>query len=389
MVERTRPLRLLVFAPSRRRASETFVRANLAGLPFDLVAYCGDELPLGGPPLRLAYGLAIVFSKVCERLGWLRLSTWLPSRVAIAICRQERPQVVLAEFGFHAVRIMELVPATGLPLVVHFRGADASSRRFLGRLSERYRRLFELAAAVVVKSGPMRDTLQPLFPEPRLQTLPVLISPSGADPVRFGAEPADPAGASPIFLAVGRFVPKKGPLITLEAFAEVAASRPDLRLVMVGDGPLLATARRRAQELGLHEQVRFLGWCSPEEIAGWMRRSRGFVQHSLTGSDGDQEGSPVAVIEAQLIGLPVVSTRHAGIPEVVVDGATGLLVAEGDRQGMAQAMARLADDPSLAATLGRAGRRRCLASFTVNHHLEALTELITGLAAPREPRAGS
>ena len=179
---------------------------------------------------------------------------------------------------------------------------------------------------------------------------------------------------------VGRFVAKKGPLITLEAFAEAASTRPDLHLVMVGEGPLLQAARVRANELGVAGRVRFKRVCSPEQIADLMRQSRAFVQHSIKGPDGDQEGSPVAVIEAQMIGLPVVATHHGGIPEVVIDGETGLLVEEGDQHGMARAIGRLADHPGLAATLGRAGRERCLDRFTVTHHIEALTELISSLA---------
>ena len=370
---------LLVFAPSRSAPSETFIRANLRNLPCRTVAYCGDERPWGGPPLRLAYGLAILLSKVLYRIGWQRLGTWVPSQVAILICRRERPDVVLAEFGFHAVRIMELVPATGLPLVVHFRGADASSRRYLERLRPRYRRLLRLTAALVVKSEPMRETLAALA-EGRPEPLPILISPSGADPRWFGHQPATPALAPPRFLAVGRFVAKKGPLITLEAFAQACRSRPNLELVMVGEGPLLTAARQRAAAKDLAGRVQFAGLQTPAQIAAWMGDCRGFLQHSLTGPDGDQEGSPVAVMEAQLQGLPVVATRHAGIPDVVLDGVTGLLVAEGDGASMAAAIGRLADDPALAARLGAAGRQRCAAQYTVPHHIAALTTLLTSLA---------
>ncbi|MBM5806464.1 MAG: glycosyltransferase [Cyanobacteria bacterium M_surface_10_m2_179] len=372
------PLRLLVFAPSRRRASETFIRANLRGLPCSTTVYCGDEWPWRGPPLRLAYGLAVGVSKLLDRCGWQRAASWLPSLVATWICRHERPSLVLAEFGFHAVRIMELVPATGLPLVVHFRGADASSQRYLGRLSHRYRRLLALASAVVVKCEPMAARLRQLEP-PRPSPLPLLVSPSGANAELFGG--GAPAAAAPCFLAVGRFVAKKGPLITLEAFAIAARTRPALQLVMVGEGPLLEPARRRAVELGVAERVQFAGVEPPPQIAVRLRHCRGFVQHSLTGPDGDQEGSPVAVMEAQLSGVPVVATRHAGIPEVVLDGHSGLLVEEGDGVAMAEAIGRLADDPALAARLGAAGRARALEQFTVTHHLRALMDLFQRVAA--------
>lgn len=387
-------LRLLLFVPSRRSPSETFIRANLSGLPGDVVAYFGDERPLKGEPLRLLYGLAILASKACHRLAlalpaslaeaWERLGTWIPSQVAIRICRHERPDVVMAEFGFHAVRIMELVPATGLPLIVHFRGADASARRYLQGLSRRYARLLLLATAVVVKSQPMRRTVLELTAA-RPTPLPVLISPSGADAALFWG--AQPSLAAPIFVAVGRFVAKKGPLQSLEAFARAAAAVPEpLRLVMVGDGQLLPAARRLAVRLGIEDRVTFAGGRSPAWIADCLRGARAFVQHSLPGPDGDQEGSPVSVMEAQLSGLPVVATRHAGIPEVVLDGKTGLLVEEGDVEAMARAIALLGSDPQLAARLGAAGRERCLEAFTTAHHHQQLGELISWCSAARTGR---
>jgi glycosyltransferase involved in cell wall biosynthesis len=107
-----------------------------------------------------------------------------------------------------------------------------------------------------------------------------------------------------------------------------------------------------------------------------MREVRGFVQHSLVAPDGDSEGSPVAVMEAQLSGLPVVATRHAGIPEVVLEGESGFLVDEGDVAAMAVAIAKLIKDPALAARLGDCGRRRVLEGFTIDHHLRQVSGLV-------------
>jgi glycosyltransferase involved in cell wall biosynthesis len=366
--------RLLMFAPTRRAVSETFIRANLEGLPFETCAYFGDELP-ARRPWQLLYGLATLLSKILSRLGAQRAASVGPSLVALALIRRHRPHVMMAEFGFHAVRVMDAAAWTGVPLVVHFRGSDASARGRVQPLRERYRRLMSLASGVIVKSRPMQATLLDLgAPAARL-----LVSPSGADARLFqGAAPED---APPCFLAVGRFVQKKGPLHTLEAFAAMREALPPslagaVRLRMIGDGPLLARARQRAGELGIAAQVSFSGSCPPETVARCMREARAFVQHSLVAPDGDSEGSPVAVMEAQLSGLPVVATTHAGIPEVVLHGRTGLLVAEGDVAGMALAMKRLALDPPLAGELGRAGRKRAGERFTVAHHLEQVSALL-------------
>ena len=373
--------RLLMLAPTRRAVSETFIRANLEGLPFDVTALFGDERP-PGRPVALAYGLAILLSKVLTRLRWLRLAEMPAACVVWWLIRRERPDAVLVDFGFEAVRVMEACAWSGVPLVVHFRGSDASADGRLGLLRQRYQRLLSIAAGVVVKSRPMAETLKALGACPER----MLISPSGANArLFFGSEPAT---APPVFLAVGRFVPKKGPLHTIRAFSQVCEGlgpeQPDLALWMVGEGPLLADARALVRSLDLNERVRFLGVRGQEEVAQLMREVRGFVQHSLVAADGDSEGNPVAVMEAQLSGLPVVATRHAGIPEVVLDGETGFLVGEGDVQAMAEAMMRLAVDPALAARLGDGGRRRIQKGFTIDHHLHQLSSFLLAVIGDDE-----
>jgi glycosyltransferase involved in cell wall biosynthesis len=381
MTRSDRRLRLLAFVPSARAPSETFIRANLRGLPFDTIAYFGDDLSWRRPA-QGAYATAVLLSKLLTRVGLRRAATLPPSLVAWALCHRHRPDALIAEFGFHAVRMMEASSWSGIPLVVQFHGSDASARSRLVPLRERYGRLLTIAAGVVAKSEPMRRTLIALGAAPQR----LVVSPCGADAGLFRG--SAPAQAPPIFLAVGRFVAKKGPLHTIRAFATALKQLPSgpaaaLRLVMVGEGPLLPAARRLADELGVRDQVQFPGLCPPAEVAERMRQCRAFVQHSLVAPDGDSEGSPVSVMEAQLSGLPVIATRHAGIPEVVLEGETGLLVAEGDVPAMATAMARLAADPELAGSMGRAAARRAGSAFTVAHHLEAVADLVERVVAER------
>ncbi|ABM79294.1 glycosyltransferase [Prochlorococcus marinus] len=367
-------MRLLVFAPTRRAPTETFVRANLQGLPFEIIAYFGDEQPLSDPG-RLAYGLAILVSKALTRLGLLRLATLPGSLVAWCLIRRHQPDVLMTEFGFHAVRVMEAAAWSDTPLIVHFRGSDASAQNRLGLLKDRYRRLMVIVSGIIVKSQPMRRTLLALgAPNDHL-----IVSPSGADERLFHG--ADPGRSSPLLVAVGRFVAKKGPLQTIRAFAAMRQSLPEpvalsTKLVMLGDGPLLAEARQLVEALALGSAVILPGLADRQRVAELLRQARCFVQHSQVAPDGDREGSPVAVMEAQLSGLPVVATRHEGIPEVVEDGVSGFLVDEGDLQGMAAAMARLIVEPDLAARLGAAGKRRAAANFTARHHLEQIAALL-------------
>ena len=363
---------LMVFAPTRKATSETFIRANLAGLPFRIQAWFGDERPLVRP-LRFLYGSAILLSKLLTRLRLLRLAGLPAAWVAWLLIRLDPPDVVLAEFGFEAVRVMEACRWSGVPLVVHFRGSDASAQNRIGLLEGRYRRLFTLTSGVVVKSKSMAQRLQALGAEPRQ----ILVSPSGANADLFRG--SAPATAPPVLLAVGRFVAKKGPLETIRAFHHCLrrlGNETVAELWMIGDGPLLPDARRYVELHGLSHHVRFEGARSQRDVAACMRSVRAFVQHSQVAPDGDTEGSPVAVMEAQLSGLPVIATRHAGIPEVMLDGITGLLVDEGDVEAMAAAMVRLIQDPELAQSFGEAGRCRVQQHFTVEHHLQDVTELL-------------
>jgi glycosyltransferase involved in cell wall biosynthesis len=107
-----------------------------------------------------------------------------------------------------------------------------------------------------------------------------------------------------------------------------------------------------------------------------MGKAQAFVQHSVEASDGDCEGLPVAILEAMGHGLPVVSTRHSGIPEAVSDGETGLLVEEHDVDGMADAMCALLEDPARAEAMGRAGRARVEAHFTHEKTAARLREIM-------------
>ena len=198
--------------------------------------------------------------------------------------------------------------------------------------------------------------------------------PCGVDCEKFpGSHPEE---APPLFVAVARFVEKKAPQLTIQAFSQVLAAQPTARLKMVGDGPLLSQCQSLVQSLGIAGAVEFMGTQSHTVVSEQMHRARCFVQHSVEASSGDCEGTPVGIVEAGAGGLPVISTRHAGIPDVVVEGETGFLVDEQDVDGMAQHMIRIAADPVLAGRLGSAARKRIEENFSLPRTINALWELI-------------
>jgi colanic acid/amylovoran biosynthesis glycosyltransferase len=147
----------------------------------------------------------------------------------------------------------------------------------------------------------------------------------------------------------------KGISYSIRAFAMLSASK-NCVLRVVGDGPELELARRISAELGVIERVTFLGALGFSAVAKEFAYADVFLLHSVTAAQRETEGLPVAICEAMANCLPVVSTRHAGIPEVVKDGVTGLLVAERDVASFYYAMKRLADDPAARRNFGNQGR---------------------------------
>jgi glycosyltransferase involved in cell wall biosynthesis len=286
-------------------------------------------------------------------------------------------RVVLVETGLMGAFVFQACEQAGLPYVVHFHGVDATGHDLLKQWGKHYERFFQTAAALVVVSAAMRDQLIRLgAPAER-----VVLAPYGVS-VEL-PQLANPAAAAPRFLAVGRFVEKKGPQKTLMAFAAVHDQVPDARLVMVGDGPLLASCRQWVVEQGLTDAVTFAGVQSREAVSQLMASSRAFVQHSLVAADGDSEGLPLAVLESGAHGLPVVSTHHAGIPDAVTDGVHGYLVPEGDVRAMAERMLLLATDAALAGRLGAAFRERVRAEFSRQVSIERLQGILAEAAARR------
>ena len=206
----------------------------------------------------------------------------------------------------------------------------------------------------------------------------LVYNPYGVDCAKFAG--AAPATAAPQFVAVGRMVEKKAPHLTITAFARVVAECPEARLRVIGDGQLLGVCRDLAAALGIEHAVTFLGAQPHEIVEREMRQARALVQHSVTASNGDSEGTPVAVLEAGAIGLPVVSTRHAGIPDVVADGVTGFLVDERDTEEMARRLVTLIRNPGLAGELGRNAAAHIRRSYTLDQSIHRLAGILSASA---------
>lgn len=178
----------------------------------------------------------------------------------------------------------------------------------------------------------------------------------GLDLDRFPFRDAPPVGTPARVLCVGRLVPKKGHAVLLDAAARLVADGVDLKVELAGDGPLAAPLAERAAALGLTERVAFLGAVAPEEVLERMRGADLVVLASRVAEDGDRDGLPVVLVEAMALGVPVVTTRVAGIPELVAADA-GRLVAPDDPAALADAI-RASLEETDAARVARTRRGR-------------------------------
>jgi len=355
--------------------SETFVRAHIERLPAKIrFAYKASEswLPLygdHGKPLLPYTRIHNVPRKVFRK--FLGLHGYCPDKMAFKrFLLGSKAVIVLAEYGVIGVAVMDVCRKVGVPLIVYFRGFDAYNQFVLQKEGRHYPKLFMIAAAIVVVSRDMEQQLYRLgAPKEK-----IYYNPSGVDISLF--QDADPSKAPPNFIAVGRFTEKKAPNLTLLAFKRVLEAIPEARLVMIGDGPLLETCKQLSISEGIGHAVEFLGARAHFEVAEKMRAARAFVQHSVRAENGDSEGTPNSVLEAGASGLPVVATRHAGIKDAVIDGKTGLLVDEGDVEGMAERMIMLAQDPLLAQKMGTEARKRICSEYSMEKSIGKLWEII-------------
>jgi glycosyltransferase involved in cell wall biosynthesis len=365
-----RPVAAIFRAPSFN-ASETFVQTHAAGLRRYRPLLVGLE-DKGNVRPDLAGGRLVASPAAALRLKLLGDARPLAERVA-----PYRPRLLHAHFATDGLLALPLAEALGVPLVTTLHGFDVSRRRtamlLSGRLSwMRYawlgRRLRQHGALFVAVSDAIRArALAAGFPAERTVTLR-----NGVDLARFSAPAAPEPG---LVLHVGRLVPKKGTALLIEALRAV----PEARLVVIGEGPLRGSLESQAAALG--GRVAFLGALPHSAVAEWMRRAWLLAAPSVAGPDGDSEGLPTVAAEAAAAGLPAIVSDHSGLPEAVIDGETGFVVAAGDSAALADRIGRMLGAPGLRAEMAAAARRLAESRFDFERQSAALERLYDGLAS--------
>lgn len=294
--------------------------------------------------------------------GTARERKWLQTQLA-----QLNPRTTLFQYGTTAVGYAGLFHAMGRQYAIHFHGHDLSSAVRKPEYTRAIVKAANHSCALIVVARYMRDWLVDHgVPQEKVH-----IVPYGVPMDQFKPSEATADHSNVEFLMVGRLTPKKAPELTIRAFARCHQGAPNTSLKIIGDGELLPQCRATVDELGLGNAVEFLGSQTTEVVRRAMRNASVFVQHSVTSDSGDKEGWPVAVAEAAASGLPIVSTRHASIPEQVLDGESGLLCDELDWEKMSANMQLLATDTEKRRQLGKQARQH-ISQWDVGRQLEIL-----------------
>lgn len=363
-------MNLAIVSPNQNAYSETFIQAhkNIPGT--NVKFYFG-----GGIPKELEGKGSIMSRKLTERLFFIIRNKFFPSGLSCSeeyfmkSLKNEKIQCVLAEYGSTGVRVMPVCKKLKIPLIVHFHGWDASADEVIEKYGNDYKEVFNYASAVMAVSRVMEQKLLNLgCPRDKL-----VYNTYGPNNLFFDIEPAY---SNKLFIGIGRFVDKKAPYYTILAFYKVLSKHPDAKLVLAGDGQLFNTCNNLVRFLKIEDSVSFPGVIKTDQFADYLKNAQTFVQHSVTALNGDMEGTPVAVLEASAAGLPVISTLHAGIPDVILNGETGLLVEEHDVDGMAENMIWVLDNPEESKLMGLKGKHRMKENFSMERHLRVLREVI-------------
>jgi colanic acid/amylovoran biosynthesis glycosyltransferase len=365
-------IKLAILTPSVDSYSETFIRNHITYLPFDKVVIYGDDIPYKKSEQDSYIEKYSLIERVFFRLfpGKRKSNRELKLNALKKALTSEGVNVVMAEYVSTAANVYEVCQQLNIPIIATGLGFDLSIYSVLSINESRYKSFLKYTTGVVVVAKYMREVLLELG----CDSSKIHYSPIGATAEFFEITPSSHKGNE--ILAVGRFVEKKAPHLTILAFYHTLKQVPDAKLLMAGDGPLLQFCEDLVKGLDISERVEFLGRVNQKKQRQLLSNCSLFVQHSRTAANGDREGTPVAILEASAAAVPVVSTRHAGIVDVVVENQTGFLVDEGDVHGMAKHMSDLLLNSDVAKKLGMQGMSYVRDNLTLDSHIRQLTKII-------------
>lgn len=352
-------------------ASETFIKSQAEGLKKFTPYYVGARLVNG---LTVPQDRTII---VNQGKYFGNIAELLFKQIGFAPkfyqeLKMIDPQLIHAHFGVCGTLALPIAKKLNIPLIVTFHGFDASmtdeyarkdsitTRVYLRRREELKKdtKLF-IAVSNFIKNKLIKQG----FPEDKIKVHYI-----GINIEKF--KPNFQIVRQRKVLFAGRLVEKKGCEYLIRAMAQVQVSNPDVELIVIGDGPL----RKQLESLAAQflKYYSFLGVQSQEKVKALMNQAYVLVAPSITTKDGDTEGLPIVILEAQAMGLPVIGSNHAGIPEAIIDGETGFLIEEGNETAIAKQILQLLNNSNCWNHISNSSIVRVCSDFNLHTQIDKL-----------------
>jgi colanic acid/amylovoran biosynthesis glycosyltransferase len=300
------------------------------------------------------------------RHGWLKFVRRRPPiiyrgeyQMLSSILEHRGADLMHIYFGHTGVHLLPFIEQWNKPCVVSFHGADVAIKQDIANYPQKLRRLFAAVPLVLARSQSLANRLiQFGCPREKLR-----INRTGLPLDEFPlVERQAPNNGRWRIMQACRLIPKKGVATSLRAFAIFKKDYPNAEFYVAGKGPLQSELEMLAAGLGISKDVHFVGFLSQSKLLGLYLSSHLFVHPSEMPPDENQEGIPNSILEAMATGLPVLATRHGGIPEAV-ERDCGFLVAEEDHIGLARSMKEIASTPGMLCEMGMRARGAVVSQF--------------------------
>ena len=318
------------------------------------------------------YTLQWLYCAVLRRVFGIKISA------TENILRKRRVKLIHAHFGPEGFEALALRGNLKIPLVVSFYGFDVSLLAEQPEWLERYQILFQEGQLFLVEGKFMKSRLINLGAAEDKVKIQRIAIPVESFP--FFLRKPKMNGAKVIFFFCGRFREKKGLIYTLQAFEQVRQSRKDFEFRIVGGEKLTPEIEEFVRRHQMAEYVKLLGALDHKDYLREMSKADIYIHPSVTAQDGNSEGgAPTTILEAQAMGIPILSTYHADIPNVVVPGQSALLAKERDWESLASNVHHLMENQNEWAKMGQAGRNFVEEYHNVKKEVQGLEESYSSL----------
>jgi colanic acid/amylovoran biosynthesis glycosyltransferase len=301
-----------------------------------------------------------------------RLIARYPTGFYQSVVYKEKPDCFHGHFAWESWRNIQLVKRCKLPLVTTFYGLDVNKHPQKRYWRNRYKSLFEISERITVEGPFMAEALKRLgCPENKIRIIHL-----GVDIKHLRNMHLNVASDQFNILFIGLEREKKGAIYAAEAFVRAARSCTNVHLHIIGDGKYRNTVNEIISTAGFKDKVSFYGYVPVYKYHELLVKMNCLLAPSITAHDGDTEGgAPVSVIEAQAIGIPVIGTTHCDIPEIVINGKTGLLSPERDITSLSQNLISLIADQKLQQAFSIAAMEHISRQHDINKQIRKLTEV--------------